>query len=86
MVVALLEKTPEISKDIGRNARELVSLKILENLFIQGAHANPVSPFHEIISLDPSDRCEDVLRRIMSKVFHTFIFKIYFIKIYLSSW
>ncbi|KAL8547101.1 hypothetical protein ACS0TY_006719 [Phlomoides rotata] len=68
LLLGLLEKTPEISTDIGRNARELVSLKILEKLFIQGARANPVSPFRETISLDPSDRCEDVLRRIMSKI------------------
>ncbi|KAL8533025.1 hypothetical protein ACS0TY_009328 [Phlomoides rotata] len=68
LLLGLLDKTPEIFTDIGKNARELVSLKILEELFIHGARANPVSPFPETISLDPSDCCEDVLRRIMGKI------------------
>ncbi|KAL3617872.1 hypothetical protein CASFOL_038193 [Castilleja foliolosa] len=70
LLLDLLEKTPEISDDIGRNAREFVSLRILESLFVQGAHTNPESSASsEKCKLDPSDdSCEDVLRRILTKI------------------
>ncbi|KAK6153458.1 hypothetical protein DH2020_013097 [Rehmannia glutinosa] len=66
----LLEKTPEISGDLGKNARELVSLRILESFFVQGARANPVSPASSPkIRLDPpGDSCKDILRRILTEL------------------
>ncbi|KAI3463897.1 hypothetical protein Pfo_020560 [Paulownia fortunei] len=68
LLLDLLEKTPEISDDLGRNARELVSLRILESFFGQGARANPASSASsQKIRLDPSDSCEDVLRRILTE-------------------
>lgn len=68
LLLDLLKKTPKICNDMGKNAREMVSLKIIESLFIQGARANPVSsPLSKTVRLDPSDHCEDVLRRILSE-------------------
>ncbi|GER53096.1 dentin sialophospho protein [Striga asiatica] len=69
LLLDLLERTPEISDDHGKNARELVSLRILESLFIQGARGNPVSSTSiQKIRLDPSsDSCEDVLQRILTE-------------------
>ncbi|KAG6383174.1 hypothetical protein SASPL_157082 [Salvia splendens] len=68
LLLDLLRKTPQISKDIGKNAREWGSLKFLESLSIHGARANSVSSSsREKVIIDPSDRCEDVLRRILSE-------------------
>ncbi|XP_051127987.1 uncharacterized protein LOC127249291 isoform X2 [Andrographis paniculata] len=71
LLIDLLEKTPKIADDdIGGNAREAVSLKILENFFVQRAPAIPESSSsHSIekIKLDPSDSCEDVLRRMLAE-------------------
>ncbi|KAH6758477.1 hypothetical protein C2S51_018712 [Perilla frutescens var. frutescens] len=68
LLIDLLKKTPQTCNDIGKNAREMASLKFLENLFIQGARANPVSsPLSKTVRLDPSDHCEDVLRQILSE-------------------
>ncbi|PIN17317.1 hypothetical protein CDL12_10030 [Handroanthus impetiginosus] len=68
LLLDLLEKTPEISHDLGRNARELVSLRILESFFSRGACENSVSSFlSQKIRLDPSDNCEDVLLRILTE-------------------
>lgn len=73
MFIDLLRKTPQISKDIGKNAREWGSLKFLESLSIHGARANsvPLSSREKVI-IDPSDCCEDVLRRILSEVLLSF--------------
>ncbi|KAL1531708.1 hypothetical protein AAHA92_31818 [Salvia divinorum] len=68
LLLDLLRKTPQICKDIGKNAREWGSLKFLESLFIQGARVNSVSSAsREKVRIDPSDHCEDVLRRILSE-------------------
>ncbi|XP_047973172.1 uncharacterized protein LOC125215704 [Salvia hispanica] len=68
LLLDLLRKTPQISKDIGKNARERGSLKFLESLSIHGACANSVSSAsREKVIIDPSDRCEDVLRQILSE-------------------
>lgn len=69
LLIDLLKKIPQNSKHIGKKARELVSLKFLESLFIQGARANPVSSsLCKTVRLDPSDHCEDVLRRILYEI------------------
>ncbi|XP_051116872.1 uncharacterized protein LOC127241735 isoform X2 [Andrographis paniculata] len=69
LLIDLLEKTPEIGDDIGRNAREAVSLKILENFLVQRAPAIPESSSHSIekIMLEPSENCEDVLKRMLAE-------------------
>ncbi|XP_057791889.1 uncharacterized protein LOC131008837 [Salvia miltiorrhiza] len=68
LLLRLLKKTPQLLNDFGKNTRELVSLKFLESLFLQGARANPVSyASRKKVRLDPSDLCEDVLRRILSE-------------------
>ncbi|KAL2472736.1 uncharacterized protein Fot_48472 [Forsythia ovata] len=66
----LVKKTPEISSDLGKNARELVSLRILERLFVIGArNENPVSLSSSStkIGFDPLESCEAVLERISRK-------------------
>ncbi|KAL6554727.1 hypothetical protein OROHE_007466 [Orobanche hederae] len=70
LLLDLLEETPEVYHDLGRNARELVSLRILESLFVQGARANLVSSTSgQKIRLEPFDcSCEDVLRRILTEI------------------
>lgn len=62
----LVKKTPEISSDLGKNAREFVSLRIIERLFVIGAqNANPVtSSSSPKIGFDPSESCEAILERI----------------------
>ncbi|CAA3016073.1 uncharacterized protein LOC111399532 [Olea europaea subsp. europaea] len=62
----LVKKTPEITSDLGKNAREFVSLRIIERLFVIGAqNANPVSSSSSSkIGFDPSESCEAVLERI----------------------
>ncbi|KAL0364727.1 UNVERIFIED_CONTAM: hypothetical protein Sangu_0570300 [Sesamum angustifolium] len=69
LLLDLLEKTPQISEDFGNNARESVSLRILESFVVQGGPANPVSSASsQKIRLNPSDRCEDVLRLILTEM------------------
>ncbi|XP_011087312.1 uncharacterized protein LOC105168847 isoform X1 [Sesamum indicum] len=69
LLLDLLEKTPEISDEFGNNARESVSLRILESFIVQGGPANPVSSASsKKIRLNPSDRCEDVLRLILTEM------------------
>uniref|UniRef100_A0A5B7AGL5 Myb-like domain-containing protein n=1 Tax=Davidia involucrata TaxID=16924 RepID=A0A5B7AGL5_DAVIN len=69
-LIDLIERTPEIVDDLGRNAREMVSLRILESLFVErnrltsGVSSTPNSK----IGFDQSERCEDVLRRICCEI------------------
>lgn len=88
MVIDLLKKIPQKSNYIGKNTRELVSLKFLESLFIQGARANPVSSsLSKTVRLDPSNHCEDVLRRMLYEVLFSFSFTIHFMKLpTIKSW
>lgn len=82
MVIGLLKKTPEISNDTGANARELLSLKLLESLFIQVARANPESSaLSKTVKLDPSYHCEDVLQQILSEVLFSFSFTVHLINL-----
>lgn len=64
-----MQKSPQISDNLGRNARELVSLRILESFLVQGAQSNSVSSSSSPkIALDPSESCEDVLQQILLEV------------------
>ncbi|KAI3454750.1 hypothetical protein Pfo_011413 [Paulownia fortunei] len=66
LVLDLLEKSPQIADDLGRNVRELVSLRILESFLVQGAQCNSVSSASSPkIAFDPSESCEDVLQQIL---------------------
>ncbi|KAK4377936.1 hypothetical protein RND71_004232 [Anisodus tanguticus] len=70
LLINLVKRTPELSDDLARNAREMVSLRILESLFVQkisGAN-NVASVPGDKIKLDPSRSCEDVLHRILLEV------------------
>lgn len=61
---------PAISGDAGENARELVSLRILENLFScdNEAIVEADASQKDKISFDASERCEDVLKKILHEV------------------
>ncbi|XP_073139826.1 uncharacterized protein [Henckelia pumila] len=66
LLLDLLEKTQELSDDLSRNTREFVSLRILENVVFKEASASPISSTSfSKINLNPSERCEDVLRKIL---------------------
>lgn len=82
----MVKKTPEIFEDIGKNAREWVSLRILESFYDQGIRANSVfSTPTKRKGFDPSEQCEDVLRRMLPEVLVyrsiKFFKKIYFSKL-----
>ncbi|XP_059295957.1 uncharacterized protein LOC132049247 [Lycium ferocissimum] len=70
LLINLVKRTPELSDDLGRNAREMVSLRVLEGLFARkSSDANNVASVPgDKIELDPSRSCEDVLRRILLEV------------------
>ncbi|XP_004249272.1 uncharacterized protein [Solanum lycopersicum] len=70
LLINLVKKTPAISDDLGRNAREMVSLRLLESLFVrENSDANSVASVPgDKVELDPSRDCEDVLRCILLEV------------------
>ncbi|XP_075519461.1 uncharacterized protein LOC142553234 isoform X2 [Primulina tabacum] len=66
LLLDLVEKTQELSDDLSRNTREIVSLRILENVVFRRASTSPISSTScSKIDLNPSERCEDVLRKIL---------------------
>ncbi|KAH7844464.1 hypothetical protein Vadar_028284 [Vaccinium darrowii] len=68
ILIDLVKRTPEISDDLGKNAREMVSLRILESFFArQSASKNGGCAPDSKIELDPSKRCEDVVRHILDE-------------------
>ncbi|KAI3678098.1 hypothetical protein L6452_37379 [Arctium lappa] len=69
-LVGLVKKAPAISDDLGKDAREMLSLRILESLFIHGndeATVDSDSAENAKISFDPSEHCEDVLHKILEE-------------------
>ncbi|KAK4372604.1 hypothetical protein RND71_007988 [Anisodus tanguticus] len=66
-ITDLVKRTPEVSDDMGRNARELVSLRVLETLYVQEISNanNDASVPRDKIKLDQSECCEDVLRHLL---------------------
>ncbi|KAK2995771.1 hypothetical protein RJ640_010747 [Escallonia rubra] len=70
LLIDLVKRTPEISDDVGKNAREMVSFRILESMFVQGSGITDgaVSAPDSEIGFDPSEQCEDVLRRILPEL------------------
>ncbi|KAM7524537.1 hypothetical protein LguiA_014439 [Lonicera macranthoides] len=69
LLIDLVKRTPEISDDMGKNAREMVSFRILESLFVKalGTTNDVASLSDSKIGFDSSERCEDVLRRILDE-------------------
>ncbi|WMV19286.1 hypothetical protein MTR67_012671 [Solanum verrucosum] len=67
LLIDLVKRTPEISDEMGRNARELVSLRVLETLSVQEISNanNDASVPVDKIELDRSVHCEDVLRHLL---------------------
>ncbi|KAI3801363.1 hypothetical protein L1987_29467 [Smallanthus sonchifolius] len=63
-LIGLVKLAPAISGDAGKNTREIVSLRILESLFDHGDEAAVDAKTHKI-SFDSSERCEDVLKKIL---------------------
>lgn len=69
-VTDLVKRIPNISDDLGRSAREMVSFRILENLLIKNNWIKDDSSLSAgpKISFDPSESCEDVLGKILQEV------------------
>ncbi|KAK9071812.1 hypothetical protein SSX86_008241 [Deinandra increscens subsp. villosa] len=60
----LVQKAPAISGDAGKDTREIVSLRCLEVLSAHGNEAT-VDAKTPKVSFDCSERCEDVLKKIL---------------------
>ena len=63
----IIKKAPEVSDDeLGKNCREVVSLRILESLIVKGNQNKnkDAATVGQKLELDPSNNCEDVLRQI----------------------
>ena len=69
-ILDLIKRAPEISNDLGKNEREMVSVRFLESFIahrvgsIKGVSSVPDSK----IEFDPSEHCEDVVRKILHEV------------------
>lgn len=68
----MIKRTPEFSDDLGKNAREMVSLRCLEGLFISSSDEitdpNPSTDVDSKIKFDHSERIEDVFQRILDEM------------------
>lgn len=66
----LVTRTCEISDNIGKSAKELISLRILEKLFVKKIWNSDNTAFeaHPKIRFDSSQRCENVLKHILQEV------------------
>ncbi|KAL6958838.1 hypothetical protein U1Q18_040182 [Sarracenia purpurea var. burkii] len=66
----LVKRTPEISDDLGKNTREMVSFRILESLAAQkiGRRKGVSSARDSTIEFNPSEHCEDVVRNILHEI------------------
>lgn len=67
LVSGLVKSAPAISGDAGKDTREIVSLRILESLFDYGNEDTVVAKTPKIY-FDFSERCEDVLKKILPEV------------------
>lgn len=72
IVVDLVKKIPgEFRENEGKNARELVCLRILESLSLleKGKSSGVLPEPDSSARISPSDHCEDVLRKVQLKVY-----------------
>lgn len=69
-ITDLVKRIPEISDDLGKSAREMVSFRILENLLIKKNWSKDDTSLAAgpKIRFDPSESCEDVLQKILQEV------------------
>lgn len=65
----LIEAAPEIPDDLGKNTREMVALRCLEDLFCRSDNgiANDVTSKELKVTFDLSESCEDVLQSILQE-------------------
>ncbi|KAJ6756319.1 RING/FYVE/PHD ZINC FINGER SUPERFAMILY PROTEIN [Salix purpurea] len=65
----LIEAAPEIPDDFGKNTREMVALRCLEDLFCRRDNgvANDVTSKGLKVTFDLSESCEDVLQSILQE-------------------
>ncbi|KAJ6778703.1 RING/FYVE/PHD ZINC FINGER SUPERFAMILY PROTEIN [Salix koriyanagi] len=65
----LIEAAPEIPDDFGKNTREMVALRCLEDLFCRSDNgvANDVTSKELKVTFDLSESCEDVLQSILQE-------------------
>ncbi|XP_028123380.1 uncharacterized protein LOC114320509 [Camellia sinensis] len=70
ILIDLVKRTPAISDNLGKSAREMVSLRILESFFAQqtGSTKGVSSAPDSKIEFDSSYRCEDVVRQILHEI------------------
>ncbi|XP_052174463.1 uncharacterized protein LOC127789575 isoform X2 [Diospyros lotus] len=70
ILIDLVKRAPEISGDLGKNAREMVSLRILESLAAQrnGSTNAGASRADSKIEFDQAESCEDVVRRLVREI------------------
>ncbi|KAI3772577.1 hypothetical protein L6452_03767 [Arctium lappa] len=68
-LIGLVKMAPAISGNLGKDAREMVSIRILESLFGHGNEAtvDGDSSQNAKIRFDASERCEDVLQQILNE-------------------
>lgn len=66
----MIEAAPEIPDDLGKNTREMVALRCLEDLFCRSDNgiANDVTSKELKVTFDLSESCEDVLQSILQEV------------------
>ncbi|KAI3782539.1 hypothetical protein L2E82_12589 [Cichorium intybus] len=66
-LIGLVRMTPAIAGELGKDAKEVVSLRILESLFPQGDEAvvDADAGQNGKISFKSSERCQDVLKQIL---------------------
>ncbi|XP_042753988.1 uncharacterized protein LOC111878643 isoform X2 [Lactuca sativa] len=69
ILIGVVKKALAISDDLGKDSREVVSLRMLESMFTHGNEAtiDTHSTQNAKISFDPSEQCEDVLHRILEE-------------------
>ncbi|PSS21157.1 Myb-like protein [Actinidia chinensis var. chinensis] len=70
ILIDLVKRTPEISDDLGKNAREKVSLRFLESFIAQRIGSTKgLSPAPDSkIEFDLSENCEDLVQNVLHEI------------------
>ncbi|KAK1437096.1 hypothetical protein QVD17_02881 [Tagetes erecta] len=68
-LAGLVEKAPANSVCLGKDSKEIISLRMLESLFLHGNEVtvDTDSAQNAKISFDPSEDCEDVMHKILEE-------------------
>ena len=66
----LVQSAPELPDDLGKNTREMIALRCLEDFIApqNGITSNGPSAEGPKVQFDLSESCEDVLQRILQEV------------------